>query len=119
MTATAQTLARGEIVAAAAVITAGCPQDYGAYVIGVVVGINLAAMLAAVVVPHEHRQPPLPVGLVAVATGCRVRSDLVSLSTGRPEARRPVGWEPLGHQDLRETIPVVPVLFVVPETSLR
>lgn len=85
----------------------------------VIVGINSAAMLATVVVTHEDSQPPLPVGLVAVPTGCRVWADLVSLSTGRSESRRPKRGQLLGHQDLNITTPVVPVELVVPLTILR
>jgi hypothetical protein len=79
----------------------------------VIVGVNPATMLALVVVPHEDSLPPLPVCLVAVPTGCCVGSDLVSLGTGRSKARRPVGWNAMGHQLFMTTTPAVPVLLVV------
>jgi hypothetical protein len=70
-------------------------------------------------IPQEDGQPPRTVCLVAIPTGCCVwPGRLVSLCTGRSQTQRPVGGNAMWHQLFSETMPIVPVLLVVAETSL-
>ncbi len=67
----------------------------------------------------QHSLPPLAVCLVAVPTGCRVWPSALVTPCGGTQPQRPVGWDPLGHQLLNITTPLVPVLFVVALTIFR
>ena len=78
------------------------------------------AVSARPCVTGQHSLTPASVGLVTIPTGCRIwPAGVVSLWAGRTQTRRPVGWEPLWHQDLNTTTPEVPVLLVVADTILR
>jgi hypothetical protein len=53
-------------------------------------------------VPRQHRLPPRPVGLVAVAPGRGARA--VAVVPPRADPRRPVCWDTCGHQLLNRTV---------------
>lgn len=81
--------------------------------------VDASAIHAREPIPRQDRLTPPPVCLAAIPTRRRVRPSALVTPCGGTQPERLVGWDPLRHQLLNITTPVVPVLFVVDETIFR
>ena len=88
-------------------------------VVGVVRLVDASAIHAREPIPRQDRLTPPAVRLVAIPTLCRIGPSALVTPCGGTQPERLVGWDPLRHQLLNITTPVVPVLFVVDETIFK